>query len=95
MSFGLGLVLPILMAASTAGFGLIQDSEVESNSPHSLLWYAAKAIEHNWSHNILVMQIESQLVESLPPELQSSLPSIEQTERELAGDPSESSEKST
>lgn len=27
------------------------------------LWYAAKAIEHNWSRNILVMQIESRLHE--------------------------------
>lgn len=29
----------------------------------SRLWYAAKAIEHNWSRNILVMQIESRLME--------------------------------
>lgn len=80
------------------------------------LWYAAKVTEHNWSRNILVMQIESrlmdrsgtavtnfaltlpkpqsdlalgvaeyQLVESLPAEFQTSLPSIEQIERELAG----------
>lgn len=27
------------------------------------LWYAAKAIEHNWSRNILVMQIETRLLE--------------------------------
>lgn len=27
------------------------------------LWYAAKAVEHNWSRNILVMQIESRLKE--------------------------------
>jgi predicted nuclease of restriction endonuclease-like (RecB) superfamily len=27
------------------------------------LWYAAKTIEHNWSRNILVMQIESRLME--------------------------------
>jgi len=26
-------------------------------------WYAAKAIEHNWSRNVLVMQIESGLLE--------------------------------
>lgn len=26
-------------------------------------WYASKAIEHNWSRNILVMQIETQLLE--------------------------------
>ena len=31
-------------------------------------------------------EYQYQLVESLPPELQSSLPSIEQIERELAGD---------
>jgi hypothetical protein len=27
------------------------------------LWYAAKAVEHNWARNILVMQIESRLIE--------------------------------
>lgn len=27
------------------------------------LWYATKAIEHNWSRNILVMQIETRLLE--------------------------------
>jgi predicted nuclease of restriction endonuclease-like (RecB) superfamily len=37
---------------------------------------------------------EYQLVESLPAELQTSLPSIEQIERELAGDPSDPSEES-
>jgi predicted nuclease of restriction endonuclease-like (RecB) superfamily len=26
-------------------------------------WYAAKAIEHNWSRNVLVMQIETRLLE--------------------------------
>ena len=26
-------------------------------------WYAAKALEHNWSRNVLVMQIESRLYE--------------------------------
>ena len=26
-------------------------------------WYAAKAVEHNWSRNVLVMQIETQLLE--------------------------------
>ena len=35
---------------------------------------------------------EYQLVESLPPELQTSLPSIEQIERELAGDDRRSDE---
>lgn len=33
------------------------------NTREDRLWYAAKAIEHNWSRNILVMQIESRLIE--------------------------------
>ncbi len=31
--------------------------------PQARHWYAAKAIEHNWSRNILVMQIENRLLE--------------------------------
>jgi len=31
--------------------------------PQTRRWYAAKAIEHNWSRNILVMQIETRLLE--------------------------------
>lgn len=31
--------------------------------PETRRWYAAKAIEHNWSRNILVMQIEIRLLE--------------------------------
>lgn len=31
--------------------------------PETRKWYAAKAIEHNWSRNILVMQIETRLLE--------------------------------
>lgn len=31
--------------------------------PETRRWYASKAIEHNWSRNILVMQIESRLLE--------------------------------
>lgn len=31
--------------------------------PEPRRWYAAKAIEHNWSRNILVMQIETRLLE--------------------------------
>ena len=31
--------------------------------PETHRWYAAKAIEHNWSRNILVMQIETRLLE--------------------------------
>ena len=33
------------------------------DSPESRRWYAAEAIVHNWSRNILVMQIESRLRE--------------------------------
>ncbi|HQD14889.1 MAG TPA: DUF1016 N-terminal domain-containing protein [Ottowia sp.] len=32
-------------------------------STHERQWYAAKAIEHNWSRHVLVMQIESRLLE--------------------------------
>lgn len=31
--------------------------------PETRRWYVAKAIEHNWSRNILVMQIETRLLE--------------------------------
>jgi predicted nuclease of restriction endonuclease-like (RecB) superfamily len=31
--------------------------------PEPRRWYAAKAIEHNWSRNVLVMQIETRLLE--------------------------------
>lgn len=31
--------------------------------PETRKWYAAKAIEHNWSRNVLVMQIEAGLLE--------------------------------
>jgi len=32
-------------------------------NPETRRWYADKAIEHNWSRNVLVMQIESHLLE--------------------------------
>lgn len=31
--------------------------------PETRKWYAAQALEHNWSRNVLVMQIESRLLE--------------------------------
>ena len=31
--------------------------------PETRRWYAAKAIEHDWSRNVLVMQIETRLLE--------------------------------
>jgi len=33
------------------------------SGPEPRRWYAAKAIEHNWSRNVLLMQIETQLLE--------------------------------
>ena len=33
------------------------------HGPETRRWYAAQAIEHNWSRNILVMQIETRLLE--------------------------------
>lgn len=33
------------------------------DSPDERLWYAAKAIENNWSRNVLVMQIETRAIE--------------------------------
>ncbi len=51
------------------------------------LWYAAMAVEHNWSRNILVMQIEARLMErsgTAVTNFDLSLPSIEQLESELA-----------
>ena len=33
------------------------------DTSESRRWYAAKAIEHNWSRNVLVMQIEARLLE--------------------------------
>lgn len=33
------------------------------SGPEARRWYAAKAIEHNWSRNVLVMQIETRLLE--------------------------------
>ena len=33
------------------------------SGPETRRWYAAQAIEHNWSRNVLVMQIETRLLE--------------------------------
>jgi predicted nuclease of restriction endonuclease-like (RecB) superfamily len=60
------------------------------------LWYARQTVENGWSREILELQIESgfvkpigvadwkeQLTETLPDELKSSLPSVEEIEAEL------------
>jgi predicted nuclease of restriction endonuclease-like (RecB) superfamily len=52
------------------------------------LAYAQAAIEHNWSRNVLVMHIESRLLErsgAAITNFDARLPSIEQIERELQG----------
>ena len=33
------------------------------STPETRRWYAAQAIQHNWSRNVLVMQIETRLLE--------------------------------
>lgn len=65
------------------------------NSPEERLWYARKAIEHGWSRNVMVMQIETCLLEregkavtnfeQQLPKPQSDLAGIEQIEKELGG----------
>jgi len=48
--------------------------------PESRRWYAAKAIEHNWSRNILVMQIETRLLErsgTAVTNFEASLPKVQ------------------
>ena len=46
-------------------------------------WYMQAALEHGWSRNILLMQIETAAHQR--QDLQTSLPSIEQIEAELQG----------
>jgi len=53
--------------------------------PDSRLWYARKTVENGWNRNVLALQIESQLTQSLPDDLKGSLPSIEEIEKELEG----------
>jgi predicted nuclease of restriction endonuclease-like (RecB) superfamily len=52
------------------------------------LFYVKNTVEHNWSRNVLVHQIESglyKLTHNLPKNLKSSLPTIEEIEKEFAG----------
>jgi predicted nuclease of restriction endonuclease-like (RecB) superfamily len=51
-------------------------------------WYMQAALQHGWSRNVLVMQIESRLLERSGAAIANfgaRLPSIEQIERELQG----------
>ena len=48
--------------------------------PETRRWYAAKAIEHNWSRNILVMHIETRLLErsgTAVTNFEASLPKVQ------------------
>jgi predicted nuclease of restriction endonuclease-like (RecB) superfamily len=50
------------------------------SGPETRRWYAAKAIEHNWSRNILVMQIETRLLErsgTAVTNFEASLPKVQ------------------
>jgi predicted nuclease of restriction endonuclease-like (RecB) superfamily len=61
------------------------------SGPVERQWYAAKAMEHNWSRNILVMQIETRLMErsgSAITNFQASLPKpLSDLARESLKDP--------
>lgn len=47
-------------------------------------WYAAKAIEHNWSRNILVMQIETRLLDRSGAAVTNFEASLPKTQSDLA-----------
>ena len=52
--------------------------------PGTRRWYAAKAIEHNWSRNVLVMQIESRLLERSGKALSNFTASLPAPQSDLA-----------
>jgi predicted nuclease of restriction endonuclease-like (RecB) superfamily len=54
--------------------------------PESRRWYAAKAIEHNWSRNILVMQIETRLLERSGKAVTNFVASLPKPQSDLARD---------
>ncbi|MBK4992810.1 MULTISPECIES: YhcG family protein [unclassified Pseudomonas] len=54
------------------------------SNAQSRRWYAAQAIEHNWSRNILVIQIESQLMERKGQALSNFEQSLPKVESDLA-----------
>ncbi len=47
-------------------------------------WYAAKAIEHNWSRNVLVMQIETRLLERTGKAITNFAASLPRPQSDLA-----------
>ena len=52
--------------------------------PETRRWYAAKAIEHNWSRNILVMQIETRLLERSGTAVTNFVASLPRPQSDLA-----------
>ena len=56
------------------------------NNQHDRRWYAAKAIEHNWSRNVLVMQIESHLLQRSGAAVTNFDASLPQAQSDLARD---------
>jgi predicted nuclease of restriction endonuclease-like (RecB) superfamily len=54
--------------------------------PGTRRWYAAKAIEHNWSRNILVMQIETRLLERSGKAVTNFTANLPAPQSDLAGE---------
>ncbi len=54
--------------------------------PETRRWYASKAIEHNWSRNILVMQIETHLLERSGQAVTNFSASLPKPQSDLARD---------
>lgn len=52
--------------------------------PEDRRWYAAKAIEHNWSRNVLVMQIETHLLQRSGSAVTNFDASLPKTQSDLA-----------
>ncbi|MES2933813.1 MAG: PDDEXK nuclease domain-containing protein, partial [Pseudomonadota bacterium] len=52
--------------------------------PETRRWYAAKAIEHNWSRNILVIQIETRLLERSGTAITNFVVSLPKSQSDLA-----------
>lgn len=52
--------------------------------PETRRWYAAKAIEHQWSRNVLVMQIESRLLERSGKAVTNFLATLPASQSDLA-----------
>lgn len=54
------------------------------STPDARCWYAAKAIEHHWSRNVLVMQIETRLLERSGSAVTNFVESLPKPQSDLA-----------